>query len=460
MNLLIIGGSDAGIAAALRARELSATARITLVLADEFPNYSICGLPFYVSGETPNWRDLAHRIEFPGIEILQNHTATTVSPAEKSVDVVDSHGAVKRMHYDKLIIGTGARPILLGFPGVNHPLVFPLHTMQDSFRLHDYITRERPRSAVVIGSGYIGLEMADALVHRGLEVTLVGRSPAVLPTVDPQLGRMVEDELRGKGVRVVSGTEVERIEQTPGGVLVSGATAGEIAADFAVLAVGVRPNSELGVAAGVHAGSKKALCVDRRMRTNVDDIYAAGDCVETWHRVLSAYTWLPLGTTSHKQGRVAGENAIGGDREFQGSLGTQVVKLFDMAIARTGLRDSEAGKAGMASLTTCTEHYDHKAYYPGARKLSVAVTGEVGTGKLLGAQIVGHWESEVAKRIDVFASALYHGMAVEELNDLDLSYTPPLGSPWDAVQMAAQEWVRSASAETDKETSEWQNNAC
>jgi NADPH-dependent 2,4-dienoyl-CoA reductase/sulfur reductase-like enzyme len=444
MNLLIIGGSDAGIAAALRAPEQSATARITLVLADEFPNYSICGLPFYVSGEMPKWQDLAHRTEFPGIEILQNHTATTIRPAEKSVDVVNSLGATKRIRYDELIIGTGARPILPGIAGVDHPLVSPLHTMRDSFRLHDHIARERPRSAVVIGSGYIGLEMADALVHRGLEVTLAGRSPAVLPTVDPQLGCMVEHELRCKGVRVVSGAEVERIEQAARGLVVSGAAADEIASDFAVLAVGVQPNAELAVAAGVRAGFKGALCVDRRMQTNVEGIYAAGDCAETWHRVLGSFTWLPLGTTSHKQGRVAGENALGGNREFQGSLGTQVVKVLDLAVARTGLRDSEAHKAGMASLTTCTEHYDHKAYYQGARKLSIAVTGESGTGRLLGAQIVGHWQSEVAKRIDVFASAIYHRMTVEELNDLDLSYTPPLGSPWDAVQMAAQEWVRSA----------------
>ena len=261
MNLPIIGASDAGFAAALRARELSATARITLVLADEFPNYSICGLPFYVSGETPNWQDLAHRTEFPGIEILPSHTATTIRPAENSVDVVDPRGVTKRVHYDKVIIGTGARPVRPGFPGVDHPLVFPLHTMRDSFRLHDHIAKERPRSAVVIGSGYIGLAMANALVHRGLEVSLAGRSPAVLPTVDPQLGCMVEHELRGKGIRVVSGAEVERIEHAARGLVVSGATAAKIAADFAVLGVGVEPNAELAVAAGVRAGFKgSAVC--------------------------------------------------------------------------------------------------------------------------------------------------------------------------------------------------------
>ena len=435
MNLLIIGGSDAGIAAALRARELSATARVTLVLADEFPNYSICGLPFYVSGETPNWRDLAHRTEFSGIEILPNHTATTIRPAEKSVHVVDDRGATKRIHYDKLMISTGARPVMPRFPGVDHPLVFPLHTMQDSFRLHDHLAQERPRSAVVIGSGYIGLEMADALVHRGLEVTPVGRSPAVLPTVDPQLGRMVEHELRCKGVRVVSGTEVEGIEQTVRGLEVSGAAANEIAAEFAVLAVGVQPNAELGVAAGLRAGFKGALCVDPGCR-----------------RMLKAST----------QQATVPKPGIGFSARMPGFR--SALRHINRAewLERTLLaRDSEAGKAGIASLTTCTEHYNHKAYYPGARELSIAITGEAGTGRLLGAQIVGHWQSEVAKRIDVFASAIYHGITVEELNDLDLSYTPPLGSPWDAVQMAAQEWVSSAKAQNQiQETSKWENNAC
>jgi NADPH-dependent 2,4-dienoyl-CoA reductase/sulfur reductase-like enzyme len=443
MKLLIIGGSDAGIAAALRARELNNEISIALLLADEFPNFSICGLPFYVSGETPNWRDLAHRTEFPNIEVLTNHTATAISPAEKIVHVTDSVGAEKRMAYDQLIIGTGARPIVPDLPGVDHPLVFPLHTMHDSFRLHDRITEKGPRSAVIVGSGYIGLEMADALVHRGLTVALVGRSPAVLPTVESKLGRLIEDELRRNGVRVVSGTAVERITDTGGGIAVSGGGGAAIAGEIAVLAVGIRPNSELGAAAGVHASENGALCVNRHMRTNVETIYAAGDCVETWHRILGANTWLPLGTTAHKQGRVAGENAIGGNREFQGSLGTQVVKVFELAVARTGLRDAEAAAGGFDPLTTFSEHYDHKAYYPRARKLVIAVTGDRGTGQLLGAQIVGHWQSGVAKRIDVFASALHHGMTVEALNDLDLSYTPPLGSPWDAVQMAAQEWVRA-----------------
>jgi NADPH-dependent 2,4-dienoyl-CoA reductase/sulfur reductase-like enzyme len=178
------------------------------------------------------------------------------------------------------------------------------------------------------------------------------------------------------------------------------------------------------------------------MGTEAPDIYAAGDCAETWHRLLQRYTYLPLGTTSHKQGRVAGENAAGGDREFAGSVGTQVVKIFDMAIARTGLRQSDAAEAGIDAATTASAFSDHKAYYPGAEEIRFRVTGNRISGKLLGAQIAGNWKSEVSKRIDIFAAALFHGMTADGLNDLDLSYTPPLSSPWDPVQMSVQAWIR------------------
>ena len=182
------------------------------------------------------------------------------------------------------------------------------------------------------------------------------------------------------------------------------------------------------------------------MRTNIPDIYAAGDCVETWHRVLQQYKYLPLGTTSHKQGRVAGENAVGGNKHFAGCVGTQVVKVFDLVAARTGLREHEAKAAGFNPITVETAAWDHKAYYPDAREMRVRVTGDADTGELLGAQIVGHWRSEVSKRIDIFAVALFHGMSVEDFSDLDLSYTPPLSSPWDPVQIAAQAWRRTVSS--------------
>jgi NADPH-dependent 2,4-dienoyl-CoA reductase/sulfur reductase-like enzyme len=247
-------------------------------------------------------------------------------------------------------------------------------------------------------------------------------------------------------VEVVTGAAIERItpdEETPGRLVASGQAGFQRVADLVLVAIGVRPVTRLAQAAGVALGEHGALRVTRAMETSVPGILAAGDCVETWHRVLQRSTYLPLGTTAHKQGRVAGENAVradGGQRAFAGSLGTQVVKVFELAIARTGLLEAEALAAGFAPLTNETTTWDHKRYYPGARELRLRVTGDRATGRLLGAQIVGDWRGEVAKRIDIFATALAHDMRVADLSDLDLSYTPPLSSPWDPVQMAAQAW--------------------
>jgi NADPH-dependent 2,4-dienoyl-CoA reductase/sulfur reductase-like enzyme len=351
MRFVIIGGSDAGISAALRARELDSSAQITVLLADAFPNYSICGLPFYVSGETPDWHQLAHRTEFEGIELMANHTAQAFDPSKKTVSVTDATGKEKTIPYDRLLIGTGARPVIPPIQGINFPGVYPLHTMEDSFRVSRYLADREPRSAVIVGSGYIGLEMADALTHRGLEVTLIGRSKTVLPTVDAEFGHIIETTLRSHGVRVESDTEVYAIVEDRGQLRVYESPELALGTDLVLVAVGVQPNAEIGKRAGLATGVKGALRVNRHMETDAPSVYAAGDCVETWHRLLGNFSYLPLGRTSHKQGRVAGENAVGGSREFQGSLGTQMVKVFELAIARTGLRDVEARPAGVSPLT-------------------------------------------------------------------------------------------------------------
>lgn len=446
MRFLIIGGSDAGIAAGLRAHELDPGCEITLVLADEFPNYSICGLPFYLSGETPDWHSLAHRTEFPGITLLPNHTAERIDSQKKAVQVRRTDGSEIALDYDKLLIGTGARPVRPAIEGFDLAGVFPLHTMEDSFAIHRFLEERQPKSAVIVGAGYIGLEMADALTHRGIRVTIASRTERILATVDPSLGEHVEAEMRKHGVEAFNRVEISSIVSSGEQLTVLGTSDFAATADLVLVAVGVRPNSELGIAAGITTGAKGALQVSRHMETNLPDVYAAGDCVETWHRLLNRNTYLPLGTTAHKQGRTAAENALGHIREFAGSLGTQVVKLFDIVAARTGLRHDEALKAGFDPFTIETTVWDHKAYYPGARELRLRVTGDQQTGKLLGAQLLGHKQSEVSKRVDVFATALFHHMDVEELNELDLSYTPPLSSPWDPVQMAAQAWTRALSA--------------
>jgi len=445
MRFLIIGGSDAGIAAGLRAHELDPGCEITLMLADEFPNYSICGLPFYLSGETPDWHSLAHRTEFPGIEILPCHTAETIDISRKAVQVRRRDGTVVELSYDKLLIGTGARPVQPAIEGFQLLGVFPLHTMEDSFAVHQFLQDRQPRSAVIVGAGYIGLEMADALTHRGIHVTIASRTESILCTVDPSLGRRVEAEMQQHGVSIHNGVQVSAIRSSGEQLTVCGSPNFTVTADLVLVAVGVRPNSELGAAAGIATGAKGALKVNRRMETGLPDVYAAGDCAETWHRLLNHNTYMPLGTTAHKQGRTAAENAMGHSREFTGSLGTQVVKLFDIVAARTGLREGEARNAGFDPFTAEATFWDHKAYYPGAHEMQVRITGDRQTGRLLGAQLLGNKRSEISKRIDIFATALFHGMTVEALNDLDLSYTPPLSSPWDPVQMGAQAWMRTQS---------------
>jgi NADPH-dependent 2,4-dienoyl-CoA reductase/sulfur reductase-like enzyme len=444
-RLLIVGGSDAGIAAALRAREVDPTAEVTVVVADAYPNYSICGLPFFLSGETPDWRDLAHRtradIEAAGVRLLLDHRADSIDPDRRAITVTAPDGRALTMGYDRLIIGTGATPVRPPIAGIDLPGVHVLHTMDDSFAVHELLTRQ-PRSAVIIGAGYIGTEMADALTHRGLDVTLVEQLPSALTTVDAPLGDDVAAELRRHDVTVATGVPIEAIAPEGGRLLVRGTGGFSATADLVLVAVGVRPDTALAETAGVQLGVRGAVRVDRRMRTTVDGVYAAGDCAETWHRLLQRPAYLPLGTTAHKQGRVAGENAAGGDRTFAGTLGTQVVKIFDLAVARTGFRDQEARDAGYDPLTVETAADDHKAYYPGATRMRLRVTGDRRDGRLLGAQILGSARAQVAKRIDVYAAAIAARLTVDEVTDLDLSYTPPFSAPWDPVQAAATAWTR------------------
>ena len=444
IHLLVIGGSDAGISAALRAREKDPSAEVSVLLADEYPNYSICGLPFYLSGETPDHRQLAHRTAFEGIEILTNHRAVAVHPTARTVDVTHrANGRVKKRRYDRLVIATGAVPSRpKGLPGLDLPGVVFLHTMADGFAVRNRLTERGAHSVIIVGAGYIGVEMADALRHRGIEVTLVSHTDPVFPTVDPEFGKLIGEELSRHGVRIVGGCAVERIEvDGPHSLAVSGTGRFTASADLVLVATGARPDTDLAVAAGIPLGPSGAIRVTQRMETGIPGIWAAGDCVETWHRILQQPAYLPLGTTAHKQGRVAGENAVGGERLFAGSVGTQTVKVFELAIALTGLHEAEARAAGFDPVTVETQTWDHKAYYPDAQKLRIRVTGDRWTGRLLGAQILGPWQSGVSKRIDIFATALFHGMGVEDLNDLDLSYTPPFSSPWDPVQMGAQTWV-------------------
>lgn len=452
MHIVAIGGSDAGISAALRARELDPSADVTVVVADKYPNYSICGIPYYFSGDVQPWQSLAHRthadLEATGMRLRLNTLATRIDAGVQRLTVRDESGE-SQIAYDELIVGTGALPTYAGIAGLGTlgpgDGVHVIHSMGDTFALDAHLAERDPRTAVIIGAGYVGLEMAEGFRARGMRVIQLQRGPEVLSTLDPELASTVHAELLEHGVEVHTNTLVKAVEKTDAGLVVHAEHLGQVVshnADLVLAVVGVRPNTSLLEEAGATLGAGRAVVVDEQMRTGLPHVFAAGDGIVTHHRLLGV-TYLPLGTTAHKQGRIAGENAVGGQARFAGSVGTQVVKVFDVVAARTGLREHEAIAAGFAPATTQIAADDHKRYYPGAQPIDIRITGDTESGLLLGAQLVGRLGTETAKRVDTYATALFAGLTVEQISDLDLSYTPPLGSPWDAVQVATQAWSRA-----------------
>lgn len=449
MRLLIIGGSDAGISAGLAAREHDPSAEVTLLVADRYPNFSICGIPYHVSGDVPGWPQLAHRstddLEKAGLTLRLEHRATDIDAPAHTVTATTADGMATSFPYDQLIIATGAVPALPPIDGLDTlgPAdgVHALHSMADMFAVLDSLERRKARTAVIIGAGYIGLEMAEALTTRGLAVKLVEQLDQVMPTIDAELAAPLAEHLREHGVNVQHGTKVKAIRADSAGLTVE-SDHGDTGGDIVLVVTGVRPDAALAAAAGTRLGTRGAVAVDRQMRTSLPDVYAAGDCVHTHHRLLNRAVYLPLGSTAHKQGRVAGINALGGDATFAGSLGTQAVKVFDLVAAGTGLRDDAARQPGFDPVTVASVADDHKAYYPGASPVRIRITGDRDTRLLLGAQLLGSRGAEIAKRVDIYATAISYGATVDDIAGLDLSYTPPLGSPWDAVQTAAMAWTR------------------
>jgi NADPH-dependent 2,4-dienoyl-CoA reductase/sulfur reductase-like enzyme len=443
-QMLIIGGSDAGVSAALRIKELDKTAGVTVLVADAFPGYSICGLPFFLSGEVPDWHTLAHHNaeEFikQGIEMRLDQRAEAILPKSKTVRLIAGGGEPREIAYDKLLIATGADSTRPPINGLEAPGVFFLRWMKDGLAMQKFVEEKKPKKATIVGGGYIGLEMADALTQRGLKITVLEFLPEILSTMDPEMAGLIRTELESNGVRIVLGKAVQTIEHKNGSLEVHTSSGETEITDMLLVATGVKPSSKLAQTAGITQGAGGAIKIDQTMATNLADIWAAGDCAETWHRLLGTSVYMPLGSTAHKQGRLAGENMCGGRGRFQGSLGTQAVKVFGRIAAGTGLRGVQAAKAGFDSLTVIATALDHNPYYRGAREMRISLTGDRRSGRLLGAQIVGHYGSEVSKRIDILAGAIFNSLSVKDLVDLDLSYTPPLSSPWDPVQKAGMKW--------------------
>lgn len=451
-HIVILGGVAGGMSAASKARRVAPDARVT-VYTDEYDiSYAGCGLPYYTEGLMER-EDLFARspgqFESEGIEVHRGFRALAIHPAEKKVTIRDPQGAEKRERYDKLIIAMGARPVVPDIPGVDLPSVHRVKNVDDATGIRRVLRGGGVKKAVVIGGGFIGAEMTEALHGYGVQVTLVEMAPQILTILDEEMAKLVEDYLRDKGVDICLGEGATAIEGDENHCVVV-TQKQRIEADIAILAIGVRPNSEIAADCGIELSAKGAIKVNERMETNLPDIYAAGDCAAAPHLITGVDAWVPLGSTANKQGRVAGDNAAGGSSTFKGIVGTSIFRTMDMEVARTGLSMREAAALGFDAWDSTVRTSTLVGAFPGTGKMHTKLVMEKGTNRLLGAQIVGSARS--AKRIDTLAALLYMGGTLDDLSRLDLAYAPPFAEVWDAFLIAANvAKAKLASPKTEKE---------
>ncbi|MEZ0088952.1 FAD-dependent oxidoreductase [Streptacidiphilus sp. EB129] len=453
-HLVVIGADAAGMSAASQARRRRGAddLRITAFERGHFSSYSACGIPYWVGGQVADRDSLIARTpeehRARGIDLRMRTEVTRIDLDRRRVHSRDvDTGESSWTGFDQLVIATGAEPLRPDdLPGFNAPGVHGVQTLDDGAALLATLDRECHR-AVVVGGGYIGVEMAEAMVQRGLTVTMVHRSPEPMSTLDPDMGRLVREAMTGMGIEVVSGAEAREVRLGPDGhprAVVT--TAGEYPADVVVLGLGVRPRTALARAAGLPLGESGGLRTDAEMRVpGVDGVWAGGDCVEVLNRVSGRHQHIALGTHANKHGLVIGTNIGGGKASFPGVVGTAVSKVCSLEIARTGLLEREATAAGLDWTAAVIESTSRAGYYPGAAPMTVKMLAEQGTGRLLGLQIVGR--EGAAKRVDIGAVALTAGMTVDQVVSLDLGYAPPFSPVWDPVQVAARKIAsRAASA--------------
>ncbi len=439
MKLIVIGGVAAGMSAAARAKRRNKDLQITVYEKSGYVSYGACGLPYFIKGDIPKAEKLVVRTpeQFAkqGIKALVHHEVMDVDAHAHTVTVKNLEtGEVFQDRWDELLITTGAVAVKPPIPGLDLPGIFTLRTVEDGIAIKEWIAKQHPWQAVVVGAGYIGLEMAEALAANGMYVDVVEMLPQALPYIDADMAELVHEELAQNGVTLHLNSQVRAFK---GDGRVKEVVAGDkiLNADIVLFSVGARANIPLAEKAGVAIGETGAIAVDDHQRTNVPHIWAAGDVAEAWHRVLNKPAYIPLGTTANKQGRIAGTNIAGGDEAFAGIVGTAVVKVFDLEVARTGLSEREAKDAGFDAASVTIKAPARAHYMPTHPPIHVKLVFEKGTKKLLGAQMVG--EEGVAKRIDVIAAALYDGWTVYDLKNLDLSYAPPFAPVWDPILVAA-----------------------
>ena len=440
MKVVIVGGVAGGATAAARLRRLDETAEIVVFERSGFVSYANCGLPYYIGGVIEDQAELT--LQTPEsfyqrfrVEMKVRHEVTAIDRTAKTVTVRNlDTGEVFTESYDKLLLSPGAKPTQPALPGVGLDRLFTLRTVEDTLRIHRFVEEHHPRSVVLAGGGFIGLELAENLRDRGLEVTIVQRPKQLMTPFDADMAALIHREVRAHGVRLALGHTVEGFAEADGGVQVLLKGEQPLQADMVILAIGVTPDSRLAADAGLELGLKGSILVNDRMQTSDPDIYAVGDVVQVNHFVTGQPALIALAGPANKQGRIAADNIAGGDSRYTGSQGSSVLKIFSLTAAATGLNEGAARRAGFDTEAVVLSPMNHAGYYPGGRVMTMKVLFEKGTGKVLGAQIVG--SDGVDKRIDVLATAIRAGMTAADLTELDLAYAPPYSSAKDPVNMA------------------------
>lgn len=432
MRLVIIGAVAAGTSAAAKARRNDENAEIIIYDKDSFISYSGCGMPYYIGGEVEDAdtlipRDPAFFKSKYNVDVLIQHEVLSIDYKNKNLEVRNlSTGESFYDRYDKLIIATGALAMKPSIKGIDHKNVFSLRNIIDMKRIKEYINSYSPKSAVIVGTGFVGLEVCENLKELGIDVTLIERLAQVTPGLDKDVAVYVEEHLKKKGVKVITNTTVTEIMENK--VILNDGR--EVDTDFVLLSVGVKPNTELAKNAGIELGVTGAIKVDERMMTNIKDIYSCGDCIEQYHLVTNKPIYRPMGSTANKTGRIAGDVVTGGSLSFRGILGTGIFKVFDITVALTGLSEREARAEGY-NVASCHNIKPNKPEYMGGKEMVIKGIADKDTGRLLGAQIVGF--EGVDKRIDVFVTAISYKAKVEDLFHLDLAYAPPFSTTKDPV---------------------------
>lgn len=443
-RLVVVGGDAAGMSAAAGARRRRSVDELEIIAFErgQFTSFAACGIPYYVGDLVHEAQELVARTPEQhrelGVDVHLRHEVVAIDTAAMTVTVRDLDAGAERVEpYDQLVIATGAVPERPPLPGIDADGVYGVQTLEDGIEVRRVVDVTNPKHAVVVGGGYIGVEMAEALLRRGIEVTVVCANPAPMASaLDADMGDLVAGAMRGLGIRLLLRESAGRIDVADGRV--TGVTTPDetIPADLVVLGTGARPRSELARDAGITIGPTGGVATDDHQRTSVDGVFAAGDCVETRHLVTGAPVAIALGTHANKQGRVVGINATGGDATFPGVVGTAVTKVCDYEVARTGLTEREATAAGLDFFATAIDASTRAGYYPDTAPIRVKFVTERGTGRLLGSQIVGR--EGAAKRIDVLAACIWNRMAVDEIINVDLGYAPPFSPVWDPVLVAAR----------------------